>query len=107
MPLGRLLSRVKFDYYLLALLATVAVAAVLPARGAAEPIAKYAVYAAVFLLFFLYGARLSTQAVVAGHRALAAAEPRAALDLRAVPAPRPRPPSRCSARGCRPSSAPG
>ena len=39
MPLGRLLSRVKFDYYLLALLATVAVAAVLPARGAAEPAA--------------------------------------------------------------------
>nr|WP_237477318.1 bile acid:sodium symporter family protein [Lichenibacterium sp. 6Y81] len=66
MPLGRLLSRVKFDYYLLALLATVAIAAVLPARGAAAPIAKYAVYAAVFLLFFLYGARLSTQAVVQG-----------------------------------------
>ena len=47
MPLSRLLSRVKFDYYLIALLATVAVAAVLPARGAAEPIAKYAVTVAV------------------------------------------------------------
>ncbi len=66
MPLSRLLSRVKFDYYLLALIATVAIAAVIPARGAAEPIAKYAVYAAVFLLFFLYGARLSTKAVVEG-----------------------------------------
>ena len=66
MPLRRLLSRVRFDVYLLALLATVAVAAVLPARGAAEPIAKWAVYVAVFLLFFLYGARLSTKAVVEG-----------------------------------------
>ena len=66
MPLSRLLSRVKLDVYLLALLATVALAAVLPARGLAEPIAKYAVYVAVFLLFFLYGARLSTQAVVQG-----------------------------------------
>ncbi len=66
MPLRRLLSRVKFDFYLLALIATVAIAAVLPARGEAAPIAKYAVYAAVFLLFFLYGARLSTKAVVEG-----------------------------------------
>ena len=66
MPLSRLLSRVKFDYYLAALLLTVAVAAVVPARGAVEPVAKTAVYVAVFLLFFLYGARLSTQAVVQG-----------------------------------------
>ena len=66
MPLSRLLSRVKFDVYLLALIATVAVAAVLPARGAAEPVARAAVYVAVFLLFFLYGARLSTRAVVEG-----------------------------------------
>lgn len=66
MPLSRLLSRVRFDLYLLALIATVAVAAVLPARGAAEPVAKAAVYVAVFLLFFLYGARLSTRAVVEG-----------------------------------------
>ena len=66
MPLRRLLSRVRFDVYLLALVATVAVAAVLPARGAAEPVAKGAVYVAVFLLFFLYGARLSTRAVVEG-----------------------------------------
>ncbi len=66
MPLPRLLSRVKVDLYLLALVATVAVAAVLPARGVAEPIAKEAVYVAVFLLFFLYGARLSTRAVVEG-----------------------------------------
>lgn len=61
-----LLSRLRIDVYLLALVATVAVAAVLPARGAAEPVARVAVYAAVFLLFFLYGARLSTAAVVEG-----------------------------------------
>ena len=68
MPLSPLLSRVKLDYYLVALLATVALAAVLPARGALEPIAKTAVYVAVFLLIFLYGARLSTGAVVQGSR---------------------------------------
>ena len=66
MPLRRLLSRVRFDVYLLALVATVALAAVLPARGPAEPVAKWAVTVAVFLLFFLYGARLSTKAVVEG-----------------------------------------
>ena len=65
MPLP-LLSRVKIDVYLLALIATIIVAAVLPARGHAEPVARVAVYAAVFLLFFLYGARLSTAAVVEG-----------------------------------------
>ena len=62
----RFLSRVKIDLYLVALLATVLFAALVPARGAAEPITKSAVVAAVFLLFFLYGARLSTRAVVEG-----------------------------------------
>ena len=62
----RFLSRFKIDLYLVALLATVGLALVLPARGAAEPVARVAVYAAVFLLFFLYGARLSTRAVVEG-----------------------------------------
>ena len=91
MPLSRLLSRVKFDYYLLALLATVAVAAVLPGAGRRRTVAKYAVYVAVFLLFFLYGARLSTKAVVEGIAHWRLAEPRAAVDLRAVPRGGPRP----------------
>jgi sodium/bile acid cotransporter 7 len=66
MKILKLASRWGIDPYLLALVATVVVAAALPARGIGEPIAKVAVYAAVALLFFLYGARLSFAAVVAG-----------------------------------------
>ncbi len=62
----RFLSRVKIDLYLVALLSTVLFAALVPARGAAEPVTKGIVVAAVFLLFFLYGARLSTRAVLEG-----------------------------------------
>ncbi|WP_395942723.1 bile acid:sodium symporter family protein [Brevundimonas sp.] len=54
------------DPYLLMLLATVVLAAVLPARGAAAGIAEGVATAAVALLFFLYGARLSPQAIWAG-----------------------------------------
>ncbi len=61
-----LLARLPIDPYLLALLATVALAAVLPARGATASIVDDAVYGAVALLFFLYGARLSPQTVAAG-----------------------------------------
>ena len=61
-----LLSRLKIDPYLLALVGTVAIAAVVPARGVGHVVATWAVYAAVSLLFFLYGARLSAQAVVEG-----------------------------------------
>jgi sodium/bile acid cotransporter 7 len=60
------LTRMKIDPYLIALIVTVIAAALLPARGDAEPEVKWAVTAAVFLLFFLYGARLSTRAVVEG-----------------------------------------
>ncbi|HEY1941579.1 MAG TPA: bile acid:sodium symporter family protein [Roseiarcus sp.] len=61
-----LLSRLPIDPYLLVLIGTVGLAAVVPARGAGAPIVDGAVYGAVALLFFLYGARLSSQAVVAG-----------------------------------------
>jgi len=50
----------------LALVGTVALAAILPARGAAAPVMDRAVSAAIALLFFLYGARLSPQAVLTG-----------------------------------------
>ncbi len=59
-----LLSRLSIDAYLLALVATVAVAVVLPARGIGAAIASWAVTAAIFLLFFLYGTRLAPRAVV-------------------------------------------
>ncbi|WP_424032330.1 bile acid:sodium symporter family protein [Methylocella sp.] len=60
------LARMGVDPYLFALVGAVALAALAPARGPAEAAAHYAVYGAVALLFFLYGARLSPQAVVEG-----------------------------------------
>jgi len=54
------------DPYLLLLLATVALAAVLPARGEGARVADVAVTVAVALLFFLYGARLAPAAIWAG-----------------------------------------
>ncbi|MEV6952511.1 bile acid:sodium symporter family protein [Streptomyces sp. NPDC051183] len=56
------------DPFILGLLATVAVAALLPARGAAASAAEAASTAAVALLFFLYGARLSTREAIEGLR---------------------------------------
>ncbi len=60
------LARMGVDPYLFALAGAVALAALAPARGPAEVVAHDAVYGAVALLFFLYGARLSAQAVVEG-----------------------------------------
>ncbi|MBA4863274.1 bile acid:sodium symporter [Streptomyces sp. PSKA54] len=61
-------SRLPIDPYILALLATVAVAALLPARGTAADVASGASTAAVALLFFLYGVRLSTREALDGLR---------------------------------------
>ncbi|RLV10185.1 bile acid:sodium symporter [Streptomyces griseocarneus] len=66
--LPHLLSRVPLDPYIAALLGTVLVAALLPARGAAAPVADGAATGAVTLLFFLYGARLSTREALDGLR---------------------------------------
>ncbi|MFI8873735.1 bile acid:sodium symporter family protein [Streptomyces sp. NPDC055243] len=54
------------DPYILALLGTVGVAALLPARGIGADIAGGASTGAVALLFFLYGARLSTREALDG-----------------------------------------
>lgn len=62
----RLPSWLPFDAYLLALAATVALAALLPARGTAADVAGGASTGAVALLFFLYGARLSTAEALDG-----------------------------------------
>lgn len=56
------------DPFIMGLLATVGLAALLPARGAAAPVAEAASTAAVALLFFLYGARLSTREALDGMR---------------------------------------
>jgi sodium/bile acid cotransporter 7 len=54
------------DPFILAILATVAVAAVLPVSGIGTTIASRATSVVIGLLFFLYGARLSTQAAWEG-----------------------------------------
>ncbi|MCY0955685.1 bile acid:sodium symporter family protein [Streptomyces sp. H27-H5] len=61
-------SRLPLDPYVLALLGTVGLAALLPARGQAAGVAQGATTAAVALLFFLYGARLSTREAFDGLR---------------------------------------
>ncbi|OAH15387.1 bile acid:sodium symporter family protein [Streptomyces jeddahensis] len=61
-------SRLPIDPYILALLGTVGVAALLPARGSAADVASGASTAAVALLFFLYGVRLSTREALDGLR---------------------------------------
>jgi len=61
-----MLARLRIDPYLIALAATVALASVLPATGAAAPIVSTVTDLAIALLFFLYGARLSPQAILAG-----------------------------------------
>jgi solute carrier family 10 (sodium/bile acid cotransporter), member 7 len=64
----RLPSRLTVDGYVLALLGTVALAALLPASGAAATVTEGASTGAVALLFFLYGARLSTREALDGLR---------------------------------------
>ncbi|MZD06053.1 bile acid:sodium symporter [Streptomyces sp. SID5785] len=61
-------SWMPIDPYILALIATVGVAALLPARGGAAEVASGASTAAVAFLFFLYGARLSTREALDGLR---------------------------------------
>ncbi|MFB6806327.1 bile acid:sodium symporter family protein [Streptomyces sp. NPDC056387] len=60
--------RFPLDPYVLALLGTVGLAALLPARGPAASVAEGASTGAVALLFFLYGARLSTREALDGLR---------------------------------------
>ncbi|MFJ9350757.1 bile acid:sodium symporter family protein [Streptomyces sp. NPDC101237] len=56
------------DPYVLLLLGTVGLAALLPARDTAADVASGASTAAIAFLFFLYGARLSTREAVDGLR---------------------------------------
>ncbi|MDT7792291.1 MAG: solute carrier family 10 (sodium/bile acid cotransporter), er 7 [Mycobacterium sp.] len=58
--------RPRIDPYILLLLTTVGVASVLPARGIVADDCKLATTLAIGLLFFLYGARLSTRAALSG-----------------------------------------
>lgn len=57
-----------FDPFVLALVGTVVVASVLPARGGFVPVVDGLADAGIVLLFFLHGAKLSREALVAGAR---------------------------------------
>jgi solute carrier family 10 (sodium/bile acid cotransporter), member 7 len=61
-------KRFRIDWFLLALMATLGVAALLPAHGKAADLVSLAAKAAIALLFFLYGARLSPQQAWRGVR---------------------------------------
>jgi len=65
-PFRSVLSRFGIDPYLIALILTVAFASLLPVHGMGAEIMDQVVYAAVALLFFLYGAKLSPKAVLEG-----------------------------------------
>src|SRR5271165_4338430 len=61
-----LLSRLPVDPYIVAIVGMVCLATLLPANGSGAIVARYATNAAIALLFFLHGARLSPQAALAG-----------------------------------------
>ncbi|MGX4688854.1 bile acid:sodium symporter family protein [Streptomyces sp. JNUCC 63] len=59
-------SWLPIDPYIVLLIGTVGIAALLPARGTAAHVASGASTAAIAFLFFLYGARLSTREALDG-----------------------------------------
>jgi solute carrier family 10 (sodium/bile acid cotransporter), member 7 len=61
-----LLRRLRLDPYILAIMAMVAIAAILPAKGFGKDVLDQVVRAAIAILFFLYGARISPKAIWAG-----------------------------------------
>ena len=58
----------RIDPYMVALLAVVLLASLLPARGAAAEALSPVTKGVVALLFFLHGAKLSREAVIAAAR---------------------------------------
>ncbi|MEO7690607.1 MAG: bile acid:sodium symporter family protein [Sphingomonas sp.] len=59
---------VLFEPFILTLLGTVILASLLPPRGAAVPVFGAIADAAIVLLFFLHGAKLSREAILAGAK---------------------------------------
>ncbi|MFD9895932.1 bile acid:sodium symporter family protein [Amycolatopsis sp. NPDC059027] len=67
-PLTAVLAKLRIDPFIAGILATVGVASLLPASGVVAQGFGVATNIAVGLLFFLYGARLSTQEALDGLR---------------------------------------
>ena len=65
-PVSNLLSKLKIDGYILALIGMVVLASVLPVHGQVAAVLGVVVKLAIALLFFLHGAKLSREAVIAG-----------------------------------------
>ncbi len=61
-----LLKRLRIDAYILAILTAVIVASILPARGGVSLSLGWITKVVIAVLFFLHGARLSREAVIAG-----------------------------------------
>lgn len=66
MALPAALKKIGIDTYLILLLSVVAFSFAFPASGPFADVVKQAAYYAVALLFFVYGAKLKTEAVIAG-----------------------------------------
>lgn len=66
MNLPELARRLRIDPYIVAILAMVVVASLLPARGVAAVGFDWLTKVVIAILFFLHGARLSREAVIAG-----------------------------------------
>lgn len=66
---SRISALLKLDAFLLMLLAVVGLASILPARGEAAVMTSRISDVAIATLFFLHGAKLSRQAIIAGIRA--------------------------------------
>ena len=58
--------RALLDPFMVALVATALLASIAPARGGFVPVVSGIANAAIFVLFFLHGAKLSREAIVAG-----------------------------------------
>ncbi|WP_411287517.1 bile acid:sodium symporter family protein [Phenylobacterium sp.] len=63
---GGLFARLKVDWYLVLIVAMVAVASLLPARGQAADVFGWVARISIGLVFFLHGARLPREAVIRG-----------------------------------------
>lgn len=64
--MNALLGRLRLDPYIAAIMLMVAVAAVLPARGIGKDLLDQVVHGAIAILFFIYGAKISPQAIWTG-----------------------------------------
>ncbi len=64
----RLFAKLRIDAFMLGILASVLLAVLLPARGAAADVLDWATKVAIAVLFLLYGARLEPREALAGLR---------------------------------------